>query len=360
MPLYRKARVAAETDEMDDEGKDSFDVAHVQTWLLMANFEARKGNFSRAAISMARSTRVAQMLNLYREHKNDETDSIPPRGYGSYRDWITLEECRRTWWCIHISDRLISATSALPSVLDATPAVDALPASDEAFESGRVEVTSTLKRALRDQTKTFSPLALRVLASSLFHRATQLPTTRDTDEDEDAVLNNQSYWNRHEAIENDLNSLHSIIPEELRLPQGLKCQQCVFVHVLMQITMLSLYKSAMQMAQGCDGSDTPYSIAQCGSRMLSAAANIVKIFRSTDNVFMALQNPIQDHAAYMASLVLLSDLESNRGQTSQIMDVSFLQISLQDAGKTQPVALSLGQQLAEKLAPVIVTGQIEV
>ncbi|KAM0489847.1 hypothetical protein ACHAP8_012165 [Fusarium lateritium] len=109
-PLYHQAR---------DEGKRSFDLAHVQTWLLVANFEARKGLFSRAAISLARSIRMAQLLNLNRDERNDTTN-LPPRGFGSRQDWITLEECRKTWWCLYVSDRLLFVTSGLPSVIDST------------------------------------------------------------------------------------------------------------------------------------------------------------------------------------------------------------------------------------------------
>ncbi|KAF5578438.1 hypothetical protein FPCIR_11570 [Fusarium pseudocircinatum] len=338
------------TSEMSDEGQGSFDLAHVQAWLLLANFEARKGLFSRAAVSLARSIRMAQMLNLHRERKNDDTENLPPRGFGSFRDWIVLEECRRTWWCLYVSDRLLFATSGLPPVIDSTQVQASLPASDQAFQSGCPEETSTLQRVLHDQDQTCSILALRVLAASLLHRAVYLSGSRKTEDDEHDNTHGEAYWGLHKAIENELILLQSAIPESFRLPHGHKCQQSVFVHVLIQMTILSLCKSAMQSVQGGDGRNSSHIASRDCRHVGNAALHIVNIFKSMEDVNMALQNPILKYAAYTVALVLLSDSEIGQDEASKVANARFLQRSLQQAGETQPIALSLSEQLEVKLA----------
>ncbi|KAJ4041784.1 hypothetical protein NW756_009220 [Fusarium oxysporum] len=348
MPLYRQARAYAEADEMDDEGQRSFDLAHVQAWLLIANFEARKGLFSRAAVSLARSIRMAQMLNLHRERRNDEMETLPPRGFGSSRDWIVLEECRRTWWCLYVSDRLLFATSGLPSIIDSTQVHASLPASDQAFQSGCPEETSTLQRVLHGPDRACSLLALRVLAASLFHRAIYLSGSRKTEDGDNA--NDEAYWGIHKTIENELISLQSAIPESFRLPRGLKCQQSVFIHVLIQMTILSLYKPTMQSAQGGNRRNSSYIASPSCKHVGNAVLHIVNIFKSMEDTNTALQNPIQSYAAHTVALVLLSNSDIGQDEASKVASAKFLQRSLRQAGKTSPIALSLSEQLELKLA----------
>ncbi|RKL03895.1 hypothetical protein BFJ71_g3865 [Fusarium oxysporum] len=348
MPLYRQARAYAEADEMDDEGQRSFDLAHVQAWLLIANFEARKGLFSRAAVSLARSIRMAQMLNLHRGRRNDETETLPPRGFGSSRDWIVLEECRRTWWCLYVSDRLLFATSGLPSIIDSTQVHASLPASDQAFQSGCPEETSTLQRVLHGPDRACSLLALRVLAASLFHRTVYLSGSRKTEDGDNA--NDEAYWGIHKTIENELISLQSAIPESFRLPHGLKCQQSVFIHVLIQMTILSLYKPTMQSAQGGNRRNSSYIANPSCKHVGNAVLHIVNIFKSMEDINTALQNPIQSYAVHTVALVLLSNSDIGQEEASKVASAKFLQRSLRQAGKTSPIALSLSEQLEMKLA----------
>ncbi|EWZ30218.1 hypothetical protein FOZG_16384 [Fusarium oxysporum Fo47] len=348
MPLYQQARAYAEADEMDDEGQRSFDLAHVQAWLLIANFEARKGLFSRAAVSLARSIRMAQMLNLHQGRRNDETETLPPRGFGSSRDWIVLEECRRTWWCLYVSDRLLFATSSLPSIIDSTQVHASLPASDQAFQSGCPEETSTLQRVLHGPDRACSLLALRVLAASLFHRTVYLSGSRKTEDGDNA--NDEAYWGIHKTIENELISLQSAIPESFRLPHGLKCQHSVFIHVLIQMTILSLYKPTMQSAQGGNRRNSSYIANPSCKHVGNAVLHIVNIFKSMEDINTALQNPIQSYAVHTVALVLLSNSDIGQEEASKVASAKFLQRSLRQAGKTSPIALSLSEQLEMKLA----------
>lgn len=88
-------------------------ILHAQAWLLIAMFEGQQGIFSRASISFSYSVRAAQMCQLHKLPGNDHypQESMPP-------EWWQIEEQRRTWWALFNTDRLLSATTGWPSLID--------------------------------------------------------------------------------------------------------------------------------------------------------------------------------------------------------------------------------------------------
>ena len=66
-------------------------------------------------MSLCRSLRVAQMLNL---HRIDQSDQIFPSTLAPPKDWSELEERRRTWWVIFCSDRFVSGTTGWPALIN--------------------------------------------------------------------------------------------------------------------------------------------------------------------------------------------------------------------------------------------------
>jgi hypothetical protein len=74
--------------------------------------------FSRASVSISRSVRIAQILNLYRLDMTDSRwhgplPTIPPP-----KDWCELEERRRTFWAIFCFDRLGSSVTGWPTLIN--------------------------------------------------------------------------------------------------------------------------------------------------------------------------------------------------------------------------------------------------
>ena len=70
--------------------------------------------FSLASVSLARSLRIAQMLDL---HRLDQEPRLLPLALPPARDWSEMEERRRTWWVIFCSDRFVSATTGWPALI---------------------------------------------------------------------------------------------------------------------------------------------------------------------------------------------------------------------------------------------------
>lgn len=64
-------------------------------------------------MSLNRSVRISQMLQLHRLPENDSYISA-----SAPLDWCEIEEQRRTWWVIYLVDRLTSATTGWPALIN--------------------------------------------------------------------------------------------------------------------------------------------------------------------------------------------------------------------------------------------------
>lgn len=132
--FYRHARSSAESDErnvscpqylltsstilntnLKDHGEKHLTLAHAQCWSLIANFEAQQTEFLRAGLSLGRGIRIAQMLQM---HHLDKEDGESTQNSASSRSWIEIEERRRVWWALYVSDRLTSAATGWPVVIN--------------------------------------------------------------------------------------------------------------------------------------------------------------------------------------------------------------------------------------------------
>ncbi|KAK4674775.1 hypothetical protein QC763_123570 [Podospora pseudopauciseta] len=266
MSLYRRARKLAEQDE--------------------AKLRAQSTLFSRASLSLGKSIRIAQILNLHQLDRCPQPPSLfqshlePPSSRNL--DWIEMEERRRTWWVINSADRLVFATSALPSIIDDRMVHTLLPKPEEAFTSGGEETpqehTNTLHQALRERSPPVSRLGARVLAAHLFYRAMDLETTESQPEAQ-AEHNLESYWARQQDVGNDLLALPISLPRDLRLPASIGCQDTIYIHVLVHTALMCLHKTALRKAaeDGGQGAEASFVKAQGRSNLLAAAAQVIAI-----------------------------------------------------------------------------------
>ncbi|VBB74009.1 Putative binuclear zinc transcription factor [Podospora comata] len=357
MSLYRRARKLAEQDEAKE--PNAFMLAHAQCWVLMANFEAQSTLFSRASLSLGKSIRIAQILNLHQLDRGPQPPSLfqshlePPSS--RHLDWIEMEERRRTWWVIYSADRLVFATSALPSIIDDRMVHTLLPKPEEAFTSGGEEMpqehTNTLHQALRERLPPVSRLGARALAAHLFYRAVDLETT-ETRPEAQGEHNLESYWAQQQDVGNDLLALLISLPRDLRLPANIGCQDTIFIHVLIHTALMCLHKTAIRKAaeDGGRGTEASFVKAQGRSNLLAAAAQVIAIIRSIreEDLTEALKNPIQGYATYIASLVFLEDFALTRFEGSRA-NVVYLFDMLQRFSQTHPVARMLAGQLGHEL-----------
>lgn len=174
-----------------------------------------------------------------------------------------MEERRRTWWVIYSADRLVFATSALPSIIDDRMVHTLLPKPEEAFTSGGEEMpqehTNTLHHALRERLPPVSRLGARALAAHLFYRVVDLETTEPRPEAQ-GEHNLESYWAQQQDVGNDLLALLISLPQDLRLPANIGCQDTIFIHVLIRTALMCLHKTAIRKTAEDGGRGTAASL----------------------------------------------------------------------------------------------------
>lgn len=113
--FYRRARKYIELDEMKSQGEALVSLAHAQTWVLICAYEFKMMYFPRAWMSVGRAARLALMMGLNRVDGAglDVKKALPPA-----RDWIELEERRRTFWMAYCVDRYASIGTGWPMAID--------------------------------------------------------------------------------------------------------------------------------------------------------------------------------------------------------------------------------------------------
>ena len=109
--LYRRARKYLEDSEMKGHGEAIISVACAQAWLLVTTYEFKLMYFPRAWMSTGRAVRLSQMMGL---HRLDGTALEVKQCLPAPRDWIELEERRRTFWIAFCLDRYASIGTGWP------------------------------------------------------------------------------------------------------------------------------------------------------------------------------------------------------------------------------------------------------
>ncbi|PTB36157.1 hypothetical protein M441DRAFT_151489 [Trichoderma asperellum CBS 433.97] len=342
LTLYHQARLCVEEEELKDFRPQPVTLAQAQFWCLISNFEAQQTFFSRASTSLSRCLRIAQMLRL---HQLDAVDGQLPPGVSETKNWPELEEARRTWWVIFCSDRFVSGSTGWPALINDDDISTFLPASEEAFESGVAESTGLLGDVLQQGCKKYSSFAGRVLVAHLFYQSAKHVSGHLSDE-HSADIRNGSFWTRHTMIDNDLATLIMRLPEDLRLPGNLQCQNALFTNIMIHTAIICLNRAAIRETRRLALPSSLFNRGQ--ARLLSAAEEIFNIFREITDMDAAFSNPLLVYCAYMASSVYLdaSVAEDRRQAGFNLTYLLHIMIAL---SKTNVIARSLAIQIAEDM-----------
>ncbi|TDZ29992.1 Citrinin biosynthesis transcriptional activator ctnR [Colletotrichum spinosum] len=342
IPFYQRARRYIEFDENRGEGQCLMTVAHAQCWVLISNFEALQLWFAIASMSLCRAVRVAQMLGLHRVDGQDVSalPLLPPP-----RDWVEAEERRRTWWVIYCSDYLTGPSIGAPVLIDEHDIQTNLPASEIAFETGMAEPACPFTNMLHVEGHGFSAFGGRVLASSVFYRACHHPS-QTTRGDDPRDLRTSEFWKRHREIDNDLFSLLQGLPDDLRLPGSIRSPNATFVNIIIHASVICLHRAAIAKILELE---IPEDMAhQSRARLVTAAEEIIHIFKMVPDANETLKNPMLTFMLYAASLVFLDQPESAEPDYRRQSNLDFILRILMLAGRTwnNAVTGSLAVQLA--------------
>lgn len=246
------------------------------------------------------------------------------------------------------SDCLTAATSGLPAAIDFGQIYTFLPVSDESFEHEREEPATTIQEALQPHSPLRSSLATRILAAYAFSQASALNSQANGYPNPARNSANGEYWSKQREIENGLLSLIVRLPPCLQLPQSSACHQAIFVNIMIHTAIMVLHKTAIQQARGQEGFEAEYHRRESRSRMLAAAAQVLAVFRLTEDIMAVVKNPIQDYSAYIAAVVFLEDVVTE-GNVQSKNNLSFLLKVLRTVGQHHAVGSMLAAQLTAQL-----------
>ncbi|KAK2614210.1 hypothetical protein N8I77_001056 [Diaporthe amygdali] len=327
---------------MKGEGQYFTTIAHAQAWSLIANFEAQQLFFSKASMSLGRAIRIAQMIGL--DRVDGQSVNLFPL-FSPPRDWAEAEEMRRTWWVVYCSDRLICGSTGWPALINEQDIDTHLPASETSFEAGLEEHTGPLSSILHLEGQNLSAFAARVLAASLFNQAFQHSTQAASDKDAQDIQTSL-YWKRHREIDNDLAVFLHCLPDDVRLPSSIRCQNATFVNIILHTSVIFLHRAALLTMQklGISGD----MVRQSRARLIAAAEEILNILKMMPDVNDMLKNPMLAFSIYMASLVFLDRPTSTQADYQQQNNLDFTLRLMILAAKTwgNPVTRSMAIQLA--------------
>lgn len=337
--FYQKARRYMEQDEMKGHGESFISIAHAQTWTMIATYEFKNMYFPRAWMSCGRATRICQLMGL---HRQDRVGLDVKQTIGPPKDWIEREERRRTFWMAYCQDRYASIGTGWPMAIDEKDILTNLPASEEAFLTGKGEQTPALSDIMAGEGASgLSPFAGVCLLATLFGRnLTHLHRPADDDNDHDL---NGEFWKRHRSIDNILLNTSLSLPAHLRLPYGLNDPNIIFANMNIHTSTICLHQAAIFKA---DKHRLPVQIsAESKRRCIVAADQITNIMKMCSHQDLSSLNPFIAFCLYVAARVFVQYLKSKRDDSTVRASLTFLLSAMMALRNKNPLTESFLVQL---------------
>ncbi|KAI9641400.1 hypothetical protein NHQ30_010202 [Ciborinia camelliae] len=339
--FYERARRYAEITEMKGRGEALVCIQSVQTWSIISNYEATNAYFSRAWMSTGRCARLCHMLSLQRldaEGGSSGKRLLPPP-----KDWIELEERRRTFWAAYYGDRWSSCATGWPMMFEEKRIYTNLPCSNDAFDLGIEEKTCSLAEALTPEgASTISSFAGVVLSACLFGQNTEHMFKSSSDDGANDIANGE-FWKRHRRMDNILSSTFMFLPDHLRLPAGLRDPSIVFFHMNIHCSTICLHQGAVLTAERENISQSV--IQQSEARSLMAAEEITNLMRLISHFDAFKMSSWIGFCLYIASGVILQDVRKDKPNPQSTSNLEFMMSAMKAVGKKHAIARHFAAQL---------------
>ncbi|KAK3391796.1 hypothetical protein B0T20DRAFT_384004 [Sordaria brevicollis] len=298
--FYRRARQYLEADELKGLGEHFITLHHAQALIITSINEARSMLFTRSAMTAARCARLVHMLGL--QHLDDPLEDREGSFEGPVlpapKDWVELEERRRTFWAAYCVDVHVTMNTGWPIMIDAKDVTTHLPSSEEAFNTGFEETSPTLQAAFGGFS--YSSFASTVIISYLFNELlnhVHRPKLSDRPDD----LQDGAYWKRHREIDNNLGNAFMFLPEKFRLPANISDKVALQANLNLHACVICLHSAACETVNKY-GLDKRLG-ERSKERRLNAAREVVKIMRLARETGGAYKTPLVALSLYCASTV---------------------------------------------------------
>ncbi|KAH9205012.1 fungal-specific transcription factor domain-containing protein [Leptodontidium sp. 2 PMI_412] len=341
--FYQKARRYAEISEAN--GTDeAYTVYHAQCWLLIANFDAQRMHIKRAWMSVGKCIRLVQMIGLHRLDKHDSHTGVVPEAEG----FIELEERRRTFWAVYITDRFAYKVSGWSMGMNEHEIFTHLPSSEYAFENDREETSISLADALASggAATLSSPFAAVILATALLgHVSMHIYNSKKPNPSEKP--GNCEFWAKHRELDRNILDTFMYLPDQFKVPAGAGNRNINFLNMTLQTATICLHQAAMKTARECHKNDF---IIESMNRCIVAADAITTAARCIDRDDLSTVSFWSGSCLLMAGLVYCHDLRINCLPNMQSRpNLEFLKQLLEALGKFHSAAQYFESQLQVEL-----------
>ncbi|KAL4909261.1 fungal-specific transcription factor domain-containing protein [Aspergillus multicolor] len=183
-------RMLAQLENGDS--SQTFEIEHVQAWILLATHDFICGHHQRGLLSAGRAFRFIQLMRLF------EIDS--PNSSLSHSDFIEVETRRRTFWAAYTMDRFISVKNGLPLTLNEQENCSRLPCPEAQFQSGEPVIMSFLSEVIGQSSYAFaSPFTECVIVATIWGRSLSHKHRTAVEQIYGNVT--PEFWNRHRWLD---------------------------------------------------------------------------------------------------------------------------------------------------------------
>ncbi|CAH0056110.1 unnamed protein product [Clonostachys solani] len=261
--FYKRARQYANADEMQGDG-DHLTLRHLQTYIIMAGFEAKCMLFTRASMNSAKSVSLVHSLGLDRV---DDPDVSPASTAMSSAAWIEIEQQRRGFWGAFAIDSHASISTGWASLIYSNDLMTRLPASEDAFLFGQKEDAPFLDEVF--QGASHSAFATTLIICHIFKTTLNHTSGRS---------HGAAFWKRHKDLDHKISSTFMFLPERFQSPDY-KCDHvAAHTNLNLHATTICLHYAAVEMMDKHSHSEATKQ--QSLGRMRISAEVIVEIIKA--------------------------------------------------------------------------------
>ncbi|KAG6022953.1 hypothetical protein E4U41_002119 [Claviceps citrina] len=327
--FYRRARHYMEADEMKasrppDCGEHFITIPHAQALCLCAAFEAKMMLFTRAATTCAKAVRLCQMMGL--DRLDGAQDDLPPC-LGPHTSWAELEERRRVFWGIFATDSHASISTGWPALInseDTFKITTRLPASEEAFASGREEASPFLEQVFSGSS--YSAFAGTSVVCQIFRVILKhVHRCKPSDRPEDMLAG--PFWSRHRDLDNRLSSTFMFLPAQFVLPRAVRDPGAMHMNLNLHAAVIILHHAALEKVEQ---HGLPASVMEASlCRLRTSAEQIVNIVKMTSHFTSLFKSPLCALSLYCCTTVYVYLAKKRPGDGFTASDRSNLEIVVQ-------------------------------
>ncbi|CAI6082258.1 unnamed protein product [Clonostachys chloroleuca] len=319
--FYQRARQYVEADELKGVGEYFITLFHAQAYIILSTFEAKLMLFTRASMTSAKAVRLVQMMGL--DRVDGEKGSIPP-SLAPATSWAELEERRRTFWGAYCIDAHASISAGWPSLINCDDIESRLPASEEAFNSGKEEASVFIDEALKGAS--YSGFSSTIVTCRIFKKIlSHVHRSRAKDRPEDLV--NGPFWARHRELDNELSGAFMFLPEKFSLPRHYREPPAIHLNLNLHASVICLHHAAVEKAMK---HGHPPSVRQASvTRLKTAAEEIVNIIKLTSHQLALFRSPLCALSMYCATTVYIFMAKENPEDGLDSIDTANLELIIQ-------------------------------